>query len=197
MPSAVSNVDSPVEPPLILRRPRGLIPTQERQPDRHRVPTDGIRGIAAHAPRYAPCEFHQLVDALDRVRSEAGQRLNQLMSCEGRRNPRIRLATTWGEPADEILAYAKAHSVGLIVCGTRGRRGIDHLLMGSVAERVVRPCPVLTILAHTGQSATARFLRASSRYRFMPVRGIDSAEAECGHCARWRNDRIAAARIAF
>ncbi len=89
----------------------------------------------------------ELVDALDRAEGEARHRLDRLASGEDRRDLRISLATAWGEPADQILGYAKDHHVGLIVCGTHGRRGIDHLLMGSVAERVVRlaPCPVLTV----------------------------------------------------
>ena len=48
---------------------------------------------------------------------------------------------------DGILDYAKAHDIDLIVMATRGRRGVDHVLMGSTAEAVVRraPCPVLTV----------------------------------------------------
>lgn len=48
---------------------------------------------------------------------------------------------------DGILDYAKAHHIDLIVMATHGRRGIDHTLMGSTAEAVVRraPCPVLTV----------------------------------------------------
>jgi nucleotide-binding universal stress UspA family protein len=51
------------------------------------------------------------------------------------------------EPADEIVKYAKSEGIDLIVMGTHGRPGIAHLLMGSVAEKVVRtaPCPVLTL----------------------------------------------------
>jgi nucleotide-binding universal stress UspA family protein len=51
------------------------------------------------------------------------------------------------EPADEIVKYAKAEQIDLIVMGTHGRPGVAHLLMGSVAEKVVRtaPCPVLTL----------------------------------------------------
>jgi universal stress protein A len=51
------------------------------------------------------------------------------------------------DPADAIVCYARVTAVDLIVMGTHGREGIPHLLMGSVAERVVRtaPCPVLTI----------------------------------------------------
>jgi nucleotide-binding universal stress UspA family protein len=52
-----------------------------------------------------------------------------------------------GEPAAEIVSYAKASGVDLIVVGTHGRTGLEHALMGSVAERVVRRahCPVLTV----------------------------------------------------
>ena len=48
-----------------------------------------------------------------------------------------------------IVEYAKSNSIDLIITGTHGRGPIKHLLMGSVAERVVRlaPCPVLTVHA--------------------------------------------------
>ena len=53
----------------------------------------------------------------------------------------------WGRPHVEIARHAKEHHVDLIVMGTHGRGFVGHLLMGSVAERVVRtaPCPVLTV----------------------------------------------------
>jgi nucleotide-binding universal stress UspA family protein len=46
-----------------------------------------------------------------------------------------------------IVEYAKRADIDLIVMGTHGRKAVAHLLMGSVAERVVRtaPCPVLTV----------------------------------------------------
>jgi len=51
------------------------------------------------------------------------------------------------EPHQVIVDYAKAYRIDLIVMGTHGRQGAAHMLMGSVAERVVRtaPCPVLTV----------------------------------------------------
>ncbi len=51
------------------------------------------------------------------------------------------------EPAAVIVDYATGYAIDLIVTGTHGRRGAAHVLMGSVAERVVRtaPCPVLTV----------------------------------------------------
>ena len=50
-------------------------------------------------------------------------------------------------PSDAIVSYARAMSIDLIVMGTHGRSAISQLLVGSVAERVVRtaPCPVLTV----------------------------------------------------
>jgi nucleotide-binding universal stress UspA family protein len=52
-----------------------------------------------------------------------------------------------GDPVAEILAVAEKTSADLIVMGTHGRTGLGRLLMGSVAEQVVRkaPCPVLTV----------------------------------------------------
>ena len=51
------------------------------------------------------------------------------------------------EPADEIVQYADQEDIDLIVMGTHGRVRVAHLLMGSVAEQVVRTarCPVMTI----------------------------------------------------
>ena len=51
------------------------------------------------------------------------------------------------KPALAIVEYAQRERIDLIVTGTHGRAAMAHLLMGSVAERVVRtaPCPVLTV----------------------------------------------------
>jgi nucleotide-binding universal stress UspA family protein len=52
-----------------------------------------------------------------------------------------------GEPATQILEVARDCRCDLIVMGTHGRRGLNRLLMGSVAEQVMRkaPCPVVTV----------------------------------------------------
>ena len=54
---------------------------------------------------------------------------------------------TVGKPAEEILQVARDEAVDLIVMGTHGRTGLRHVLLGSIAETVVRtaPCPVLTV----------------------------------------------------
>jgi nucleotide-binding universal stress UspA family protein len=52
-----------------------------------------------------------------------------------------------GDPAEAIIQLAESEHADLIVMGTHGRRGLTRLLMGSVAEAVVRgaKCPVLTV----------------------------------------------------
>lgn len=62
----------------------------------------------------------------------------------------VAVVLTEANVASAVCAYAKANAVDLIVTGTHGRGAVKHLLMGSVAERVVRtaPCPVLTVHAH-------------------------------------------------
>ena len=51
---------------------------------------------------------------------------------------------------DGIVDYARRNAIDLIITGTHGRGFIKHLMLGSVAERVVRaaPCPVLTVRPH-------------------------------------------------
>ena len=55
-----------------------------------------------------------------------------------------------GPPAAAIVKAAADRAVDLIVLGTHGRQGVAHLMLGSVAEQVVRsaPCPVLTVRGH-------------------------------------------------
>lgn len=59
-------------------------------------------------------------------------------------------AVRWGSPVEAIVAYAVDYRVDLIVIATHGRTGLSHVLLGSVAERIVReaPCPVLTLRDH-------------------------------------------------
>jgi nucleotide-binding universal stress UspA family protein len=60
---------------------------------------------------------------------------------------RVHYTTARGTPADEIIAQALAHHVDAIIMGSHGRTGLNRLIAGSVAERVVRaaPCSVLIV----------------------------------------------------
>ena len=62
-----------------------------------------------------------------------------------------------GDPGEQIVRFAREQHADLIVIGTHGRRGISRLLMGSVAESVVRQasCPVLTVRQGPGDRSSA------------------------------------------
>lgn len=64
----------------------------------------------------------------------------------------VRYKVSPGKPADEILRAASAHRADAIVMGTNSRKGFDRLLLGSVAESVVRaaPCTVIVVKPGTG-----------------------------------------------
>ena len=81
------------------------------------------------------------------LEDSAHQQLNGLISESDRRLLGAKVLLSTGEmPARAIVEYAKAESIDLIVVGTHGRRGLAHLVMGSVAERVVRESRVPVML---------------------------------------------------
>jgi nucleotide-binding universal stress UspA family protein len=85
---------------------------------------------------------------LEELSEQAQRHLEEWKAiAEGLGIAQVEIATAIGEPSHEILAFAKAQKADLVVLGTHGRTGIQHALMGSVAERVVRraSCPVLTV----------------------------------------------------
>jgi len=59
----------------------------------------------------------------------------------------IKFEVLFGDPGHEIAEYAKTAGTGLIVMPSHGRTGLAHLLIGSVAERVIRHahCPILVL----------------------------------------------------
>ena len=91
--------------------------------------------------------FAPFTDWLPELRKQSQEQLAQKPGPEWASKVRVQRSTCVGAPVDEIVAYAKEHNIDLIVQGTHGRRGVKHLLLGSVAENIVRyaPCPVLTV----------------------------------------------------
>ena len=69
-----------------------------------------------------------------------------------KKNLKVKTYLVSGTPYWEILKKTQLEKVDLIVMGTHGRTGVEHLLLGSVAERAVRlsPCPVLTVRLSSG-----------------------------------------------
>jgi nucleotide-binding universal stress UspA family protein len=62
-----------------------------------------------------------------------------------------------GDPASEIVCYGRDAGIDMVVMGTHGRTGVERLLMGSVAEKVLRdaPCSVMVVKLPRGQPVTS------------------------------------------
>jgi nucleotide-binding universal stress UspA family protein len=90
-----------------------------------------------HDPTLLPESRRQLISLLDTARARL-QAAGVLQ---------VDTELTLGSPASEIIRFARDGAFDLIVMGTHGRRGLSHVLLGSVAEAVVRktPCAVATV----------------------------------------------------
>jgi nucleotide-binding universal stress UspA family protein len=87
---------------------------------------------------------------LEDLEREATQQLAQVVPEAESASVEVARLVTVGSPYRKIIDTAEAEQVDLIVMATAGRTGFSHLIMGSIAERVVRTasCPVLTIRPH-------------------------------------------------
>ena len=87
-----------------------------------------------------------LLDAASVDKIEASIQ-GQLALEKRRTGAAMETVSTQGAPAPSIVSYASDDGSDLIVIGTHGRSGLRRLLLGSVAERVLRtaPCPVLVV----------------------------------------------------
>jgi len=95
----------------------------------------------------APADIRdQLHDALERQGEEA------VAEVESRAGHSITTAVLEGRPATTISAYAREVDADVVATGTRGRHGENRFLIGSVAERVVRTCPVPVLTVRQLQS---------------------------------------------
>ncbi|WP_306057701.1 universal stress protein [Natronococcus wangiae] len=126
------------------------------------VPTDGSDGTRraiAHALTIAD-RFDATVHALSIVpqgplgtleepdATDTAHRAVERVESEARRNgTAVTTAIERGVPHEEILAYVEDNGIDIVVMGTQGRTGLDRVLVGSVAERVVRlaDVPVVTV----------------------------------------------------
>jgi nucleotide-binding universal stress UspA family protein len=101
------------------------------------------------AARAAADAYPMMLPEMQReIEDAAWKRLEAMLTSADRKNLGATPAVRTGmSPAAGIVEYAREKQIDLIVMGTHGRGAVAHLLMGSVAERVVRtaPCPVLTV----------------------------------------------------
>ena len=81
------------------------------------------------------------------LRADAEARAQEFVGKTQSRTIQIDTRVVTGEPFGDICRIAEQEQVDLIIMGSHGRTGLGHVLLGSVAERVVRhaPCPVLVV----------------------------------------------------
>jgi nucleotide-binding universal stress UspA family protein len=101
------------------------------------VSGSGLTGSELFATEPPEARSMRLIDARDRLKHR--------ITADDRATLRATSEVIFGSPAQIIVDYAADNQFDLIVMGTHGRTGMAHLLIGSVAERVVRTagCPVL------------------------------------------------------
>ena len=117
----------------------------------------------------------------DEILTDATGRLKDRLQSSDIRELGATAEAVIGTPPSSIVEYAESHDIDLIVMGTHGRGGMSHLLMGSVAERVVRtaPCPVLTV-RQFGKAATAETRMQEAAMEVPPVlMATSSADKQC------------------
>jgi nucleotide-binding universal stress UspA family protein len=92
----------------------------------------------------------------EEIAREARKALDVALAKVKERYPRADGVLVGGNASDEILSTAKERGADLIVMGTHGRRGLAHVFLGSVAEKVVRrsPVPVLTVGGRASEAKT-------------------------------------------
>lgn len=98
-----------------------------------------------HSPSH---HFPDLEEIHERLVKLAKSEMNKALKPRKTKGIKITMEQERGiSAAETILGYAGDKDIDLIVMGTHGRRGLGHLLLGSVAEEVVRhaPCPVMTV----------------------------------------------------
>lgn len=83
--------------------------------------------------------------------AEASRQLRMIIPADHRQGLDIETVILSGNPSVEVIRYAKDNQVDMIVIGTAGRSGVEHMMFGSTAEKVVRgaPCPVLSVKPST------------------------------------------------
>lgn len=96
-------------------------------------PYDTSYGEAAH---------FGLESVLETRREEAEELFERAREVASDHEGDLETATAVGEPADETLSYLEENPIDRVYVGSHGRSGLSRVLLGSVAERIVRRAPV-------------------------------------------------------
>jgi nucleotide-binding universal stress UspA family protein len=109
--------------------------------------TLSICSVADPKPAYGASAPTPLVESmLEDIRGHARRIVDEASAKARTAGVRVQQATPSGEPVFEIVHYAEGVKADAIIVGTRGRSGVDRLLVGSVAEGVLRTAPVPVVI---------------------------------------------------
>ena len=102
-----------------------------------------------HVPAGDLLGEHAYTLNFDEAKSRMQEMLDEVHASRLGRYQKCELLVDFGDPAEQILDLARSRQVDLIVTSTHGRSGLSHLVMGSVAEKIIRhaPCPVFVVRA--------------------------------------------------
>lgn len=78
----------------------------------------------------------------DRKKAASTTMLEEITDLTGAEDVEFRTEVTVGKPAREVVKYAEEHGIDQIIVGNHGRSGVSRVLLGSVAEQIVRRSPV-------------------------------------------------------
>lgn len=98
-------------------------------------------------PSYSLAGVPDLSLPVEAVEQGARERMQEALEACREAFPQAEGEVRTGAAFVEVIAYARQVEADLIVVGTHGRTGLSHMLMGSVAEKIIRkaPCPVLSV----------------------------------------------------
>lgn len=111
-----------------------------------------IHKMAVEVPDFGmglafPGYLENIPETKKKLSDKAQEQLAKELEENWKASHRATYSIRFGVPDEEIVEYANSNNVDMIVIGTHGRSGLPHILLGSVAERVIHraSCPVVTV----------------------------------------------------
>jgi nucleotide-binding universal stress UspA family protein len=112
-----------------------------------------LQVIPRQYPLTAPYTSHAShgFQGLDAETAAAGEALERIAAPLRERGFRVETETVWGaHPAEGILDFVESHEVDVVAMETHGRGGVTRLILGSVADKVIRGATVPILLHRSG-----------------------------------------------
>ena len=100
---------------------------------------------------------------IENIKAERKQALESIVSASELPRDRIRTVFVVGNPIDELLKLILTEAVDVVVMGPKGRTDLEHVLVGSVAEKIFRRSPA-TVISYRDDKVAERYRGRMGRY---------------------------------